>query len=227
MKRTLLLALVVCLLTFGLAAAAGATDSDNQSAKAADAQAVCQAASAAQWQNPYHDLKQEGWYFSAVEYVCQKGLMRGISATEFAPQGLINRAQAAVIFYRAAGEPKALEQAAAGDLQQTELDAKAITWAVGEGLLIPDENGNLNADLALTREMMAVMMFAYQKIEFVTMEYNLLRFVDADQVSPSASTAVNFYVGRGALSGYTDDSLRPQSPLTRVEAASFIHRCFK
>ena|GEM_PF-6863741 len=227
MKRTLLLVALACLLSFGFTATAWATETDNACAKTVNSQEACQPVAAPAWQNPYNDVKQSDWYFSALEFVCPKGLMQGISATEFAPASVISQAQAAAVFYRAAGEPAVLELLEFNDVKDGDNYAKALTWAISEGLMIADENGGFKFNDPVSREQLAVMMFAYQKIEVVTMVYNLGRFVDADQVSSAASTALNYYVGLGAFNGYADGSLRPQGLATRAEFAAFIYRCLK
>ena len=221
MKRFFLLISLTALLLLGLAAAAVALPSDGGALTDASAPAV-----AAEWTNPFSDVQAGAWYYAALADVCQSELMLGRSATEFAPEAALTRAMAATVFYRAAGEPKVAEQAEFADLQAGDSCFQAAAWAVSEGIIAACENGSFQAADTVSREQLAKMLFSYQKIEVVTMEYNLGRFIDEHNVSAFAQTALNYYVGRGVFNGYNDNSLRPQSLLTRAEFAAVMHRCF-
>ena len=64
----------------------------------------------------------------------------------------------------------------------------------------------------------------YQGMEYVTMEENLTRFSDRDQISSYAVQAMNWAVGQGIISGYGDNTLRPQGNATRAQAAAMLQR---
>ena len=57
------------------------------------------------WTNPYTDVKEGDWFYDAVKYVNQNGLMEGTSATKFSPRSDLTRGMFAQILYNAAGKP--------------------------------------------------------------------------------------------------------------------------
>ncbi len=64
----------------------------------------------------------------------------------------------------------------------------------------------------------------YQGMEAATLEENLGRFVDGSSVSGYAVQATNWAVGQGIISGYGDNTLRPQGNATRAQAAAMLQR---
>ena len=53
--------------------------------------------------NVFYDVAQGAWYYDAVQYVTQRGLMTGVSDRQFAPNAILSRAQAVQILYALAG----------------------------------------------------------------------------------------------------------------------------
>ena len=52
------------------------------------------------------DVPETAWYHDAVDYMMAKGLMGGVSATTFDPEGTLTRAQLVTVLYRIEGEPE-------------------------------------------------------------------------------------------------------------------------
>ena len=53
--------------------------------------------------NVFYDVTQGAWYYDAVQYVTQSGLMTGGSDKQFAPNTILSRAQVVQILYALAG----------------------------------------------------------------------------------------------------------------------------
>ncbi len=53
--------------------------------------------------NVFYDVAQGAWYYDAVQYVTQSGLMTGGSDKQFAPNTILSRAQVVQILYALAG----------------------------------------------------------------------------------------------------------------------------
>ena len=96
----------------------------------------------------FTDVKESDWFHEYVDYVVEKGLMNGVSAHRFDPNGTLSRAMLATILYRLEGSP-----AVSGEKHFTDVaegkwytDAiawarEAMAWANAEGL-ITGKNGN-------------------------------------------------------------------------------------
>ena len=57
----------------------------------------------AAWVNPFTDVKDGDWYFAAVQYVSEKGLMDAATEDTFAPKGEVTRGMFVEALYRLSG----------------------------------------------------------------------------------------------------------------------------
>lgn len=99
-------------------------------------------------ENPFVDIKEGIWYYKAVIWAAENGIVNGISATEFAPDNAITREQIATILYRyAKGKGYDVSSSAVlEDYPDADLIAgyakEALSWAVAEKLISgTQENG--------------------------------------------------------------------------------------
>ena len=53
-----------------------------------------------------------------------------------------------------------------------------------------------------------------------------ISFEDADTVSEYAKDAVAYLYDSGIITGYEDNTFRPQNPVTRAEAAKILYGLF-
>ena len=53
----------------------------------------------------FSDVEKDAWYAEAVRFCREKGLMSGVSDTQFEPEGTLTRAQLAAILWRQEGSP--------------------------------------------------------------------------------------------------------------------------
>ncbi|HJG87586.1 InlB B-repeat-containing protein [Pseudoflavonifractor capillosus] len=156
----------------------------------------------------YTDLDTNAWYREAVDFVLEKGLMKGTSPTIFDPAGTTSRAMIFTILARLDG------QATEGGATWYE---KGMQWAVAEGV-----SDGTNPNASITREQLATMLYRYAgspAVENVT-----LSFSDADQVSAWARTAVEWAVSKGILTGKGGNVLDPAGTATRAEVAAMLQR---
>ena len=175
---------------------------------------------------PFTDVKSTAWYYNAVKYVYEKGLMAGTGDTTFEPGLKLNRAMAAQILYNLEGQPAVTGTATFTDTDDAGAWAvKAITWAeqndvvegIGDGLFDPTGN--------VTREQFAQMMYNYAKYKGydLTKAGDLSGFEDAEKISFWAETAMSWANGNGLINGHEDTGLiDPAGTTTRAQAASII-----
>ena len=84
--------------------------------------------------NPFTDVAESDWYYSAVLWAVEKGITNGISTTEFDPYGITNRAQAVTFLWRWLGEPAAADFNPFTDVQDGMWYEQPINWAVQYGI---------------------------------------------------------------------------------------------
>ncbi|MBR7178174.1 MAG: S-layer homology domain-containing protein [Oscillospiraceae bacterium] len=97
---------------------------------------------------PFMDVAEDDWFYEAIVWAYENNIVKGVSATAFAPGESITREQFAAILYRYAGEP----QPAATLEDYPDADSvsgyarDAMAWAIGEGLI----NGMIQLDGTVT-----------------------------------------------------------------------------
>ena len=119
------------------------------------------------WANPFTDVYGNDRFYKDVMFVYEKGLMSGISATTFAPNTNITRAQIAVIFYRMAGSP-----AVEGKNHFTDVEYgpgtvgfyDAVTWAQQNGIMGDSDGKKFGPDDPVTREQLASIFYRYAQL---------------------------------------------------------------
>ena len=183
---------------------------------------------------PYEDVTSEDWFYEAAEYHYNKGIITGISESQFAPYEQVSRAQLAVMLYRMEGSPDVKLPVSNTQLFKdvTYEDlygwyGKALWWAWEHSIVSGYENGCFGPADSITREQLCVMLYRYaDKIDRdVTVMADISKFDDAGAVSVFATDAVKWAVAEGILTGKENESLLdPQGTATRAEAAVMLCR---
>ena len=168
---------------------------------------------------------QDHWAKDAIDFVSARGLVNGMSATTFEPNGTLTRAQLVTILYRHAGSPDVtgLPNPFA-DVAPQAWYAKAVIWAAANGVVKGTSAATFAPEDAITREQIAAILYRYNG-EAVT-EDRLSSFPDADAVSGYAVEAMQWAVSRGLISGdpASDGTLwlRPRDGATRAQIAKIL-----
>ena len=85
--------------------------------------------------NPFTDVKESDFFYKAVLWAVEKGVTNGISATQFGPYSLCNRAQVVTFLWRAMGQPDvAAAETPFTDVTETAWYGPAVLWAVEKGI---------------------------------------------------------------------------------------------
>ena len=174
---------------------------------------------------PFEDVTEgDDWFYDAVAYVYENGIMAGTDETVFEPTMELNRAQAAQLFYNLEGQPAVTDDTDFTDVTSGHWAVDAITWAtqnnvvagIGEGLYDPDSN--------VTREQFAQMLYNYAKYKGydLTASGDLTQFPDAGSISSWAETALSWANGKGLINGHEDGTIDPQGSTIRAQAASIM-----
>ena len=162
------------------------------------------------WKNPYPDVKEGDWFYQAVEFVSQKGLMAGYANGRFGPNDTITRAQFAQIIYNKEGRP----EAAAGRY------GGAVNWAAEQGIVTGTGGGKFTPDQPVTRQDLAVMLWRWAGSP--EPKKDELDFSDAKKVSGYAWKAVCWASENGIVDGKGGGVLDPRGTAKRSEAAQML-----
>ena len=176
---------------------------------------------------PFTDVVETAWYADAVRYVYENGLMNGVSATAFDPDGTMNRAMLVTILHRQAGGPSACAGMQFADVAAGEWYTEAVRWAAAEGIVTGVTETAFAPDAPITREQFATILYRYaQKTGAdvsVGEDTNILSYADAMDISEYAVPAMQWACGAGVMQG-SSGNLSPQGQATRAEAAAMLMR---
>lgn len=169
------------------------------------------------------DVELGTWYHEAVDYVVEHGIMAGVSATAFQPNGSLTRGQVVQILHNLEGKPEETAEAPFTDTAG-HWALEAIAWAAQNNVVAGYDDGTLGPEKLVTREEFAQMMYNYAKFKGydLTAGGDLARFPDAGAISDWAETALSWANGKGLINGHDNGTIDPQGNTTRAQAASIM-----
>ena len=173
---------------------------------------------------PFVDVSAGDWFYDAVVYVYDNGLMSGTAATTFGPNVGTTRGMIATILWRLAGSPNGGANPFT-DVSSSDYYAEAVAWAAGEGIVGGYGNGVFGANDPITREQMALMMYRYAQYagyETSQRSAQLSSYADYASISDWAVEAVSWANAVGLMNGRTASTIVPTGTITRAEAATIL-----
>ena len=175
---------------------------------------------------PFTDVSTSDWFYSAVKFVYENGLMDGVAGNLFAPNATLNRAMAVTILYRLEGSPAVTTDAGFNDVAAGTWYTDAVNWAAANNIVNGVEGNNFDPTGSLTREQMATVLYRYAQYKGadVSASGDIGGFVDSANVSSWAADAVKWAVGSGLVNGVEGNALAPQGTSTRAQAATVLMR---
>ena len=171
--------------------------------------------------SPFDDVSFDAYYFDAVKWAADKGISGGVSDNLFAPDDGCTRAHIVTFLWRAAGSPEPKSMAGFTDVSASAYYAKAVAWAV--------ENGVTNGTTATTFDPDAVCTRA-QAVAFLARALNgkggsAAAFTDVPADSYYAD-AVAWAVANSVTNGVSSDRFAPNNRCTRAQITAFLYRAY-
>ena len=172
--------------------------------------------------NFFYDVPNGAYFYEAVKWAVDKGITNGLSDTMFGPYESCTRAQIVTFLWRAAGSPEPKTVSSFTDVPASAYYAKAVAWAV--------ENGITNG--------MTVTMFAPDATctrgQSVTFLYRALKgtasgsanFTDVKSDAFYAD-AINWAVANNVTNGTSNTTFSPNADCTRAEIVTFLYRAYQ
>lgn len=175
---------------------------------------------------PFADVTAGIWYYDAVEYVYQNGLMAGTGDSTFSPDLPTSRGMIVTILYRMAGSP------AAGlpsflDVPANQYYANAVAWAAANGVVSGYGDGRFGPNDSITREQMTLILQGFARLQGwdVSSRADLSAYEDAGTISGYALESMRWAKAEGLINGTSSTTLSPAGTTTRAQAA-VIFRSF-
>lgn len=110
--------------------------------------------------NPFTDVHYGDYFYQAVLWAVENGITMGTSATTFSPDATVTRAQVVTFLWRANGQPAAWNSGFT-DVSADAYYAKAVAWALQNGITTGTGFGVFSADAACTRAQIVTFLYRY------------------------------------------------------------------
>ncbi len=175
----------------------------------------------------FSDVAEGFWARDAIINLAGRGIIKGVTETQFKPGNTITKAEFTAMMMRAFQ----LDTAPVGSLADVKIGAwyyNEVMIAENLGIVSGDSGNRFYPNRMITREEMAVIVA--KTLNTVGNPLNahdnsvLEKFWDRDLISPSALSSIASAVGEGILTGLPGNALSPKKTLTRAEAAAIIYR---
>ncbi|WP_419056892.1 S-layer homology domain-containing protein [Evtepia gabavorous] len=175
---------------------------------------------------PFTDVKSGDWFYEAVQYVYDKGMMTGVSADRFAPASTTTRGMIVTILYRLENEPAVSGGSAFTDVESGAWYADAVAWAAANDIVNGTSATTFAPNSPITREQMAAILYRYAAYKGydVSQKADLSGYTDATSISGYAKDALAWANAQKLITGVTDTTLNPQGSATRAQVATILMR---
>ena len=172
--------------------------------------------------NYFVDVKTGDYFYNAVLWAVQEGITSGTDATHFSPNASCTRAQIVTFLWRAAGSPEPKNMSNFKDVPADSYYAKAVAWAVENGITGGTGDGKFSPNATCTRAQ--AMTFLYRAsgspavIGSATFSDVAANAYYADAVKWAEKNEITGGIG-GGLFGADNDC-------TRAQIVTFLYRAY-
>ena len=159
------------------------------------------------------DVAEGSYYEEAIDWAVEKGVTNGVSSNMFAPNDPCTRAQIVTFLWRAAGSPAPKSMSSFTDVPADAFYAKAVAWAVENGITSGTGEGKFSPNSTCTRAQAVTFLYRASgspavsgSAEFSDVATNAYY---ADAVAWAAKKGITTGIG-GGLFGSDNDCTRGQ-----------------
>ena len=170
----------------------------------------------------FADVPTDAYYYEAVKWAAKKGITGGIGNGLFGPNQPCTRAQIVTFLWRAAGSPEPKTMSSFADVSMDAYYAKAVAWAVENGITTGTGDGKFSPDATCTRAQSVTFLFrAIGKLVDSKAEFS-------DVLTNSYyANAVAWAVENGVTNGIGDGLFGPDNSCTRAQIVTFLYRAYQ
>lgn len=150
----------------------------------------------------YRDVEPAAWYYEAVDYCSENGIMNGMDDGLFVPDGELTRAMLVSSLYRIEGEPETDANGAFADVDDGAWYADAVNWAYASGIISGNNENLFEPDEPITKEDTAAILWRAEGSPAVDGAED---FTDETSISTYAAQAVDWARVNGIIGGDGND----------------------
>lgn len=176
--------------------------------------------------NFFVDVPAGAYYYDAVLWAAEGGIVTGTDAVHFSPDASCTRAQLVTFLWRAAGSPAVNYAMNFTDVDSGAYYAEAARWAASEKVVEGTTAETFAPDAAVTRAQMVTMLYRFAKAQGMDTTQGgmaIREFDDFDAVPAYALEAMDWAVNAGVLKG-DNNRLLPQDNCTRAQIVTMLYR---
>ena len=170
----------------------------------------------------FADVPANSYYADAVLWAAKNGITGGIGNGLFGPNQPCTRAQIVTFLWRAAGSPEPKAMSSFADVSTDAYYAKAVAWAVENGITTGTGDGKFSPDATCTRAQSVTFLFrAIGKLVDSKAEFS-------DVLTDSYyANAVAWAMENGVTNGIGDGLFGPDNSCTRAQIVTFLFRAYQ
>lgn len=176
--------------------------------------------------NYFVDVPAGAYYYDAVLWAAEGGIVTGTDAVHFSPDASCTRAQLVAFLWRAAGSPVVNYAMNFTDVDGGAYYAEAVRWAASEKVVEGTTAETFAPDTAVTRAQVVTMLYRFAKAQGMDTTQGgmaIREFDDFDAVPAYALEAMDWAVNAGVLKG-DNNRLLPQDNCTRAQIVTMLYR---
>ena len=172
--------------------------------------------------NFFYDVPNGAYFYEAVKWAVDKGVTNGLSDTMFGPYESCTRAQIVTFLWRAAGSPEPKTASSFTDVPANAYYAKAVAWAVENGITNGMTATTFAPDATCTRGQSVT--FLYRALKGTAS--GSANFTDVKSDAFYAD-AINWAVANNVTNGTSNTTFSPNADCTRAEIVTFLYRAYQ
>ena len=170
----------------------------------------------------FADVPANAYFADAVKWAVDKGITNGLSDTMFGPYESCTRAQIVTFLWRAAGSPEPKTASSFTDVPVSAYYAKAVAWAVENGITNGMTETTFAPDATCTRGQSVT--FLYRALKGTAS--GSANFTDVKSDAFYAD-AIDWAVANNVTNGTSNTTFSPNADCTRAEIVTFLYRAYQ
>ena len=172
--------------------------------------------------NFFYDVPNDAYYYEAIKWAAENGITGGVGNSLFAPNQPCTRAQIVTFLWRAAGSPEPKNMSNFSDVPADSYYAKAVAWAVENGVTTGTGDGKFGPDATCTRAQSVTFLFRASKAS----ANGAPAFSDVAATAYYAE-AVKWATNNGITNGIGDNLFGSDNDCTRAQIVTFLYRMYQ
>ena len=168
------------------------------------------------------DVPANAYFADAVKWAVDKGITNGLPDTMFGPYASCTRAQIVTFLWRAAGSPEPKTVSSFSDVPESAYYAKAVEWAVENGITNGMTETTFAPDATCTRGQSVT--FLHRALKGTAS--GSANFTDVKSDAFYAD-AINWAVANNVTNGTSNTTFSPNADCTRAEIVTFLYRAYQ